>query len=288
MAHIAIVGPGAVGCVIAASLAIGGHALTLCVRSAIRELSVDLETGDVRVPATILDDPRQASPADWVVVTTKAYDSAGAMAWFPGLVGPATRVAIVQNGVEHRERFATSVAEDGLLPVMVDCPAERPAPDRVVQRGPGRMVVPAGDDGQRFVDLFDGTPIAVAMTDDFRSAVWRKLCTNAAGAINALLLKPAGIFHDDVVGRLAVAMARECAMVGRAEGAILDDDVPQAVLEGYRRQPADSINSLHADRAAGRPMEVDARNGAVVRFGRKHGIPTPLNEMAMVLLSAGS
>ncbi len=288
MAHIAIVGPGAVGGVIAASLALAGHSLTLCVRRAIGELSVDLETEQVRVPATILDNPSQAPAADWVIVTTKAYDSAGAAAWFPGLVGPSTRVAIAQNGVEHRERFATWMDEARLLPVMVDCPAERPAPDRVIQRGPGRMVVPAGDDGQRFVDLFAGTPIAVAMTSDFRSAVWRKLCTNAAGAINALLMKPAGVFHDDAVGRLAMAMARECAIVGRAEGAILDDDVPEAVLDGYRRQPADSINSLHADRAAGRAMEVDARNGAVVRFGHKHGIPTPLNEMAVVLLTAGS
>ena len=38
---------------------------------------------------------------------------------------------------------------------------------------------------------------------------------------------------------------------------------------------------------AGRPMEIDARNGAVVRFGKKHGIPTPFNEMAVALLVAG-
>ncbi len=33
-------------------------------------------------------------------------------------------------------------------------------------------------------------------------------------------------------------------------------------------------------------MEIDARNGAIVRFGRKHGVPTPLNQMAVALLSA--
>jgi 2-dehydropantoate 2-reductase len=58
------------------------------------------------------------------------------------------------------------------------------------------------------------------------------------------------------------------------------------VVEGARKAPLDSINSLLADRTAGRQMEIDARNGAIVRFGRKHGIPTPLNEMAVALLVA--
>jgi 2-dehydropantoate 2-reductase len=50
--------------------------------------------------------------------------------------------------------------------------------------------------------------------------------------------------------------------------------------------PADSINSLHADRLAGRPMELDARNGVIVRLGQKHGIPTPANRMAVALIEA--
>jgi 2-dehydropantoate 2-reductase len=56
------------------------------------------------------------------------------------------------------------------------------------------------------------------------------------------------------------------------------------VVAIYRSQPADSVNSLLADRLAGRPMEVDIRNGVVVRLGKKHGIPTPCNEMAVSLL----
>ena len=69
-------------------------------------------------------------------------------------------------------------------------------------------------------------------------------------------------------------IVRECLAVGRAEGARLDDAIVEQVVEGARKAPPDSLNSLIADRMAGRPMEIDARNGAVVRFGRKHGIPT--------------
>jgi 2-dehydropantoate 2-reductase len=285
MAHIAIVGPGAVGGVVAAALASrSDHRLTLCARTAVRHVSVQLTSGVVDLAPEVLTDPDRAPAVDWVFVSTKAYDAAGAAAWFPRLVGPSTRVAILQNGVEHRERFKQWLAVDQILPVMVDCPAERLAPGVVVQRGPATMVVPDGTDGDRFVALFTGTDVTVASTRDFTTAVWRKLCLNAAGAINALLLKPAGVFNDDTVGRLAVVMARECQAVGRAEGAALSDDLPEQVLAAYRRAPADSVNSLHADRLAGRPMEIDARNGAIVRFGRRHGIPTPCNEMAVALL----
>ena len=288
MATLAIIGPGAVGGVVAGWLTQrGGHELTLCARRAVGELSVELASGPVRLRPAVLTDPAQGRPVDWVLVTTKAYDCAGAAAWFPGLVGPHTVVAILQNGVEHRERFAPYLDGAKILPVMVDLPAERPVPGRVVQRGPGKMVVPAGDAGARFVELFTGTALAVTTTTDFTSAVWRKLCLNSIGAINALLLRPTGVFRDEAVGRLALAMARECLLVGRAEGAVLEDDLPETILAASRQAPPDGINSLHADRAAGRPMEIDARNGAIVRFGRKHGIPTPRNEMAAILLAAG-
>ncbi len=287
MATIAIIGPGAVGGVVAASLAQrGGHELILCVRRPVGELSVELLTGAVKLAPTVLTDPAQGRPVDWVLVTTKAYDAAGAAAWFPSLVGPQTQVAILQNGVEHRERFAPYLEAAKILPVMVDIPAERPAPGRIIQRGPGKMIVPTGPAGARFVELFAGTALAVSTTADFKSAVWRKLCLNSIGAINALLLKPTGVFRDEAIGRLALALARECVAVGRAEGAVLEDTLPETILAASRQAPPDGINSLHADRLAGRPMEIDARNGAIVRFGRKHGIATPCNETAAALLAA--
>lgn len=287
MPTLALIGPGAVGGVVAASLAQrGGNEVVLAARRPVGELSVGLLGGEVKFSPAVLTDPAQARPVDWVLVATKAYDAAGAAAWFPRLIGLQTRVAILQNGVEHRERFAPWLRPEQVVPVMVDIPAERPTPGRIVQRGPGRMIVPAGTDGARFTALFSGTGIHVSETPDFKSAVWRKLCLNSVGAINALLLQPAGVFHDEAVGRLALDMARECLLVGRAEGAVLEDSLPETILANCRAAPRDSLNSLHADRAAGRPMEVDARNGAIVRFGRKHGVPTPCNEMAAILLAA--
>ena len=288
--RIAIVGPGAVGGTIAAWLNHGGrHEVILCARRELTELHVSDDGGKtIAVRPAVITDPARARPVDWVLVATKAYDSANAARWLPGLCSGGAPAAILQNGVEHRERFAGEVAENKILPVMVDCPAERVSPTEIRQRGTAKMVVADDALGREFVALFANTPVEVTLTADFKSAIWRKLCVNAAGAISALLLRPAGVMRDERIGDLARGLVRECIAVGRAEGAILDDALPESVVQGYRNAPPDSVNSLHADRAAGRPMEIDARNGVIVRLGRKHGIATPLNEMAVALLGASA
>lgn len=287
MSRIALVGPGAVGGVIAAWLEkTGRHEVTLCARRPLGELHVETPYGPLVSRAAVLTSPADAKPVDWVLVATKAYDVAGAAAWLRGLAAGGAPVAILQNGVEHRERFLPYLPAEQIVPVMVDCPAERTDPTHIRQRGTAKMVLADDPRGREFVALFAGTPVEVATTPDFKSAIWRKLCVNSSGVINALLLQPSGAMQDPKLADLLCAMVRECMAVGRAEGAVLADDLPEKVLAGQRNAPPDSMNSIHADRAAGRPMELDARNGVIARLGRKHGIPTPYNDMAVALLEA--
>ncbi len=280
-------GVGAIGGVLASLLQTSGsHEITLCTRRPMEQLTVNTPDGVVIVKARNLTDPKQADAVDWVLVATKTYDAAGAAEWLKGLASAGARVAVVQNGVEHRERFAAYVDSARIVPVVIDCPVERHADGQVTQRGKVTIKVQQGPLGAEFKELFEGSKAEIELVNDFKTAAWRKLCINAAGAINALTMKPAGVFHDEAVGRLALALVAEVVAVGGAEGARLDDSVGQQVLDMYRRQPKDSVNSLLADRIAGRRMETDARNGVVVRLGQKHGIATPLNQMAVTVLEA--
>jgi 2-dehydropantoate 2-reductase len=288
MARVAVVGVGAIGGVLAALLQTAErHEITLCTRRPLEALTVSTPDGVVRVKAMNLTTPALAEAVDWVLVATKTYDAAGAGAWLRVLAAEGAAVAVVQNGVEHRERFAPYVRAERIVPVVIDCPVERQADGTVVQRGVVRMTVEEGSLGRTFSELFQGSKAEIALTQNFKTAVWRKLCFNAPGALNALTMKSAGVLQDAALGQVAIEMVRECAAVGRAEGAQLDDDVAQQVLDGYRSQPKDSINSMLADRMSGRPMEIDARNGVIVRLGEKHGIATPLNRMAVALLEQG-
>ena len=285
MARIAIVGPGAVGSVLAGILhEMYRHDLLLCARRPLAELNVRTTQGAVRFTPRVVTNPATTGPVDWVLVTTKAYDSDGAAVWLPRLIESGGRVAILQNGVEHVQRFEAHVPRARLVPVMVDCPAER-SDSGVVQRGIARLVVSDDANGRAFRELFQHPAAAVTLTDDLKSALWRKLCLNAAGVISALVDQPARVMQREEAMVLCRHIVREVVAVGRAEGATLPDDMPEQVLEGYRFAPPDGMNSLHADRRAGRQTEIDARNGVVVRLGRQHGIATPYNEMAFLLIS---
>ncbi len=282
-----MIGTGAVGASIAAWLiAAPEHEVTLCARTPFDTLRVETPNGVLETTPRLLTDPTTAQSVDWVLVVTKTYDAPGAQLWLDRLVGSDTHVAILQNGVEHYSRFP-GIDPALLVPVIVDIPAERRAPGDVVQRRMGSLTVPADPAGAAFAELFAHSPIDTIRTDDWLSAAWRKLAVNCAGAVNALTLQPSGIARDDEAADLMRALIRECMAVGRAEGATLPDDLPDQIVDGYRNSPSDSINSIHADRLAGRPTEADARNGVIARLGARHGIAAPLNRMADVLIRKG-
>jgi 2-dehydropantoate 2-reductase len=289
MARVAVVGVGAIGGAIAGLLqSAGRHELLLCTRRPLPKFSVESPDGVVTVEAANLTNPSHATAVDWALVATKAYAVEATAQWLKHLCANGAPVAVLQNGVEHRERFAPYLPMQSILPVVVDCPVERVAPDKFLQRRAMQLKAPDDALGREFAGLFEGTAAEIRLTPDFQTAAWRKLCLNAAGALPAILLQPAGVFHEQSIGEVALQIIRECVAVGRAEGAKLGDEAAAEVLKTCRASTPDSVNSLHADRLAGRPMEIDARNGVIVRLGKKHGIPTPTNAMAVALLETMS
>ncbi|HEU5078555.1 MAG TPA: 2-dehydropantoate 2-reductase [Opitutaceae bacterium] len=290
MIRIALVGPGAVGGVIAAWLQQNpSFKVVLCARRALpAEWSIETPNGVLHPKFEILTDPDAAEPVDWILVATKAYDSASAARWFPKLRGEQTRLAVLQNGVEHRERFEAHFPSDRIVPVMVDIPCERVTATHVRQRAQGKLCAPNDAGGRAFIGLSSHAHFDATVSDDFKTVVWRKLCLNCAGVISGLLLQPAGVMRDPALSQLARALVAECLEVARAEGANLDSSVIDWVIRSYQEAPPDAVNSLHADCAAGRPTEIDARNGVIVRLGQRHGIPTPHNQMAVTLIEAAT
>jgi 2-dehydropantoate 2-reductase len=287
MASILLIGPGAIGATLAAWLCQDDrHRITVASRSDFSSIETTTPQGVIRASPRVITKPEDAEIVDWILAVTKTYDSEAATAWLAKATGPRTRLAVIQNGVEHVRRFEKHFEVARIVPVMIDLPAERTATGRTVQRGPARMVVPQGENGAAFLQLFAHTNFDATQTTDFTTAIWRKLCLNSAGAVSAVLAKPAGISHHDGVAEIMRNIVRECVAVGRAEGATLEDSIPDDILAGARRAPRDAGNSIYADRIAGRPMEIDARNGVIVRLGRRHGIATPINALMVALLEA--
>lgn len=286
MKKIAIIGPGAIGGTLAAWLTTqSNNQIFICARSAFDTLSVDTPFGKLNSTPTIFTTASQAPQVDWVIVTTKAYQVASIEPWLKQLCHADTKIATAQNGVEHIANLTPFIAKERIVPVIIDCPSERSEPGKIVQKGNILMTVPDNKLSLQFAKLFPTDNITITLTDDWISAAWKKLCINSSGAISTIANLPANIASNPKAANLMQNLISECIAVGRAEGATIDDSIIEQVIASQSAAPDEATNSMHADLVAKRPMEWDARNGVITRLGKKHGIPTPYNEMASQLLS---
>jgi 2-dehydropantoate 2-reductase len=290
--RIAVIGLGSIGGVIAGLLgAADRHDIVACVRRPIERMTVEQTEGVVGSPIRGITDPSTAQPQDWVLLCTKAQDTASSAPWLQRLCGPATRVAALQNGIGHAERLAPLVGNATIVPTIVYYNGERLAPDRVRYRRGGDYDLAVADDadGQAFAALLEGTPLRVIVSGDFKTLAWRKLLVNAvANPLSALTLQRNAVFRREDVAALCLALLKEAAAVGRADGARLAADEAAQSMARLTAIPPDAGSSMYFDRLAGRPLEIDALTGAVVEAAERHRVPTPLLRMLLTLARAAS
>ncbi|WP_394840782.1 2-dehydropantoate 2-reductase [Pendulispora brunnea] len=287
--RIVVIGPGAIGLCVGAALMAGGHEVTFLSRQPFASLSVARKGDPVQVvPARVVTTPDRPGECDWVFLCVKAHQVPSTAEALRAAVGPRTRLAILQNGVEHLENVAPFVpANTDCVPVMIDLPATRHQIGVAEWTRHARASVPKGPSGEAFCALLEGSFIAASVSDDWRSQAWRKLCINApAGAILALTGQPMGVFHRPGVAEIARAILAECIAVGRAEGAQLEDAILASQMQDFMTADPNAGNSMYEDWRAGRETEWNARNGVIVRKGLAHGVPTPVSAILVPLLAA--
>ena len=286
---IALLGPGAIGTTIAAALHEAGRTPTICGRSVHEHLTLRVEGGEVVIPGPVRTDPAEIrNTFDLVFVAVKSTQIAAAAPWLSALCSAQTIVCVLQNGVEQKTLFAPYVPGSAVLPSVVWFPAQREPDASVWLRGKARLTVPDTPMTGVVLAALHDTRCSVDVAADFTSVAWRKLLQNAVAGLMVLAGRRAGMFSRADITGLSLAYLRECLAVARAEGAVLGDEVPQEIVDTFHGVPADLGTSILADRQASRPLEWDIRNGVVQRYGRSHGIPTPISDLVVPLLAAGS
>jgi 2-dehydropantoate 2-reductase len=287
--RIAVIGAGAIGCSVGAALSEAGRAVTFCARQPFERLVVRKRGDAAKVfPAHVVTEEKAVAPADWVLLCVKAHQVPSAAAWLGAAVGPNTKVAVLQNGVEQRENVAPFVPPGtSIVPVVVELPVTRTAPGEVEWHRCALLTVADDAAGREFCALFQGSFVDASVSDDLLSRAWMKLCLNApSGAILALTGQTLSVFHKPGIADVARAILRECVAVGRAEGAKLDEGLIERQIAAFLKARPDEGNSMYADRMAHRAMEWDARNGVIVRKAKRHGIAVPVSAALVPLLAA--
>lgn len=278
---VAIVGLGAIGTRLVVELACAGTSdVFACARRKFAALElVGVETPLECTPRIEVDSAR-ASRVDWVLLCTKAQQVESARNWLRALRRDDTPVAVLQNGVEHRERLAGIVRGELVVPVVVEAPTERARDGSVRARGPARLRVSRDALGQRFAELFRGSNVLVEQVDDVRALAWAKLVHNCAGAARALEARST---LAAVLGRrvLAERLAAEAVEVATALGVVLPAGAGASATAAALALEPDRRTSLESDLALGRPTEIDARNGAVARLAAQLGVDVRWNALAL-------
>ena len=160
MAHVAVVGPGAVGATFAAAAERAGHEVVLCARRPGPPPVVELPDGaEHALAGPVRADPATVEPALWVLLAVKTHQVAGAAPWLRALCGSGTVVVALQNGVEHRRLVGPLAGPAAVLPAIVWCPSEVVAPGRVRQREPAQISVPAQPEGDALAALLGDTSV---------------------------------------------------------------------------------------------------------------------------------
>jgi 2-dehydropantoate 2-reductase len=286
MPSVAIIGAGAIGTVLASAVHRTGADIVVCTRTPVENLVLESEGTEQVLPIPVRTEPDEVTPVDWVLLTTKGQDTATAAPWLKRLCGEHTVVAALQNGVEHTERVAPLAGPATVLPGLVYIAAERTTPGHVVHRRGKRILVPQGESGAAFAALMAESGLEVRQQADFTTEAWRKLLGNvAANPITALTLRRMDVLRDPEISELAMTLLREAIAVGNARGARLGDEDLRQILDFYSGFTESDGTSMLYDRLADRPAETELINGAVVRFGREHGIPAPANQAVHALLT---
>jgi 2-dehydropantoate 2-reductase len=288
--NVAVIGLGGVGGGAAGSLAAAGrHDVIACVRQPFARFTLERAEGAVEAPLHALTDPAQAKPVDWVLVCTKTHQTAAAGPWLARLCTPATRVAVLQNGIDHVARVKPLARGAAIVPVLVYYNGERLAADcvRIRHAGPHDAVVADDEPGRAFVDLFDGTPLRIIRSGDFTTLAWRKLLINAvANPITALTLQRQAVLRRLDVQELCRAILDEAVAAARAEGVKLAEDETARTIATLENFSGELGTSMYFDRLAGRWLEAEALTGAIVAAGDRHGMAMPLNRALLTLLRA--
>jgi 2-dehydropantoate 2-reductase len=292
---IAVFGSGAVGGYFGGRLAEAGEDVRFIARgrhlAAIREhgLRVSSVDGDFLVhPARVTDDPAALGPVDVALLDVKAWQVAEAAEALRPLVGERTFVVPLQNGIEAPDQLAAAIGAERVLGGLCRVLAFVEGPGHIRHAGVTPYIAFGELDGsssarvEALRQAFSRTRgVTVEVPPDIEVAMWSKFLFIAAlSGVGALTRAPIGVIRSQPESREQLRQALEeiYAVAVRSRIALPADTV-EKTLEFIDGLPADGTASMQRDIMQGRPSELEAQVGAVVRLGQRLGVAVPVHRM---------
>lgn len=241
-------------------------------------------------------DPKDAKPVDLLMIAVKYPSLRDAIELARSAVGPNTIILSLQNGITSEEIVGDALGHEHMLySFSLGTDSTRTGDDTSVGN-PGR--IPFGEakndpdhptERVRAVGkFFDRVGIAYETPEDMRTALWRKFMINVGiNQTSAVFECDYSVFQRGGEAlRIAISAMREVIALAACEGVPLtfeDIDRTLALLSTFTPS---GRTSMAQDIAARRRTEVDIFGGSVIDMGRRHQVPTPVNDMLVRIIRA--
>ena len=298
MMKIAVVGVGGLGGYIGGRLAQSGQDVTFLARgerlAALRQNGLQVRSPDgefVIRPVQATDDPVEIGPVDLILFCVKTYDVETAAAPLRPLIGPETALLPVQNGIAHLEQLRAILGNEVVLGGMTLINAHSPAPG-VIERPGGSHRLEFGEMGQErsarcaaIAQAISAAGMEAVVSPKIAERMWWKLVGVCGASIFCLMRASKGQVWDFAeTPALMHQVLTEAVAVANAHGIALAPTLPDEMVKIAATAPPQYKPSLLVDLEQGRRLEIEAWNGALVRYGKAAGVPTPVNEVIYACL----
>lgn len=292
--RIAIVGAGGVGGYFGGRLAQSGEDVIFIARGQHLEamhrdgLRIESPKGDFHLEGVqATHDPESVGNVDVVIVAVKAWQMPDAMAAIRPMLGPETAMLPLLNGVEAAAQLSGEFGAENVLGGLCGIVAHIEAPGFIRHMGSEPMIRLGELDNrrtprtERLVAAIVASGVDGEVVADIDLALWQKFLMIApASGVGAITRAPYGVVlrTPEVCSLLERAM-QETYEVGRARGVNLAQESIDRAVERLHAAPPNGLASMQRDIQEGRPSELEAQTGAIVRLGTEAGVPTPVNDI---------
>lgn len=298
---IAVMGSGGVGGFYGGRLAHIGCDVSFVARgahlAAMREHGLTIENepqGNIHLPqVSVTADPASIGPVDLIIIAVKLWDTEAAAKAVKSLVGPATAVLSLQNGVIKDDILRREFGDAAVMGGVGYVATHISRPGVIHQTGTMQRLIFGEYDGRRspraeaLLDALLRAGIKAELSSDIRRTLWEKytFLVGLSGTTTTMRVPIGPIRSNPQTRAFLFDLLREVVAVGRALGVALPENYADDRLAFADNVPADMTSSMHHDLDRGNPLEVEWLSGGVVRLGSKAGVPTPANRAVWDVLA---
>ena len=261
-------------------IARGGHLKAMLAHG----LRVDSINGDFAVkPVQATDNLSKIGKVDMVLVGVKAWQVPEAAEAMRPMIGPETFVLPLQNGLEAPAQLSEILGDRHVLGGLCGLFCYVAGPGHIVHAGTDPFVKFGELDNHRsqrvelLLETFKRAGVNAEIPPDIQVAMWMKfLLVTVLSGMGAVTRSPVGVWRSlPETRRMAKQGLLEIIAVAKSRSIMLPEEALQTTMAIYDGLAPQSTASLQRDVMDGRPSELEAQIGAVVRLGQQSNVPTP-------------